>query len=98
MKIEFANERLLLLFTRDAHKLGLPIAVIKAAQLKLYEMEQAPDERSLRNWKGLRYKKLSGDREGQRSIRVNDQYRIVFEILNDEGPPLIRVLEIDDIH
>jgi toxin HigB-1 len=98
MRIEFANERLLLLFTRDAHKLGLPIAVIKAAQLKLYELEQAPDERSLRNWKGLRYKKLSGEREGQRSIRVNDQYRIIFEILNDEGPPLIRVLEIDDIH
>ncbi|MGL5839246.1 MAG: type II toxin-antitoxin system RelE/ParE family toxin [Sphingorhabdus sp.] len=98
MRIEFADERLLLLFTRDAHKLGLPIAVIRAAQLKLYEMEQAPDERSLRNWKGLRYKKLGGDREGQRSIRVNDQYRIVFEILNDEGPPLIRVLEIDDIH
>lgn len=98
MRIEFADERLLLLFTRDAHKLGLPIAVIKAAQLKLYEMEQAPDERSLRNWKGLRYKKLSGEREGQRSIRVNAQYRIVFEILNDERPPLIRVLEIDDIH
>jgi toxin HigB-1 len=98
MRIEFADERLLLLFTRDAHKLGLPIAVIRAAQLKLFEMEQAPDERSLRNWKGLRYKKLSGEREGQRSIRVNDQYRIIFEILNDERPPLIRVLEIDDIH
>lgn len=98
MRIEFADERLLLLFTRDAHKLGLPIAVIKAAQLKLYELEQAPDERTLRNWRGLRYKKLGGEREGQRSIRVNDQYRIVFEILNDERPPVIRVLEIDDIH
>ena len=75
MRIEFADERLLLLFTRDAHKLGLPIAVIRAAQLKLFEMEQAPDERSLRNWKGLRYKKLSGEEggaavyQGQRPIQ-----------------------------
>lgn len=61
-------------------------------------MEQAPDERTLRNWKSLNYKKLSGDREGQRSVRINDQYRIVFELLDDERPPAIRILEIDDTH
>ena len=32
------------------------------------------------------------------SIRVNDQYRIVFVVLNEERPPLIRVLEVDDTH
>ncbi len=98
MKIEFADERLRLICTTEAHKLGLPIAVIRSAQRKLLELEQAPDERTLRNWKSLNYKKLSGEREGQRSIRVNDQYRIVFLIVNDERPPLIRILEIDDTH
>jgi len=78
--------------------MGLPIAVIRAAQRKIILLEQSPDERTLRNWKSLNYKKLSGDREGQRSIRVNDQYRIVFELLEDERPPAIRILEIDDTH
>lgn len=98
MRVEFADDRLLLLFTHEAHKLGLPIAVIRAARNKLLQLEQADDERTLRSWKSLNYKKLSGEREGQRSIRVNDQYRIIFELINHERPPIIRVLEIDDTH
>lgn len=78
--------------------MGLPIAVIRAAQRKIILLAQSPDERTLRNWKSLNYKKLSGDREGQRSIRVNDQYRIVFELIEDERPPAIRIVEIDDTH
>lgn len=97
MRIEFAND-LARICTDEAHKLGLPIGVIKAARLKLIKMEGAPDERTLRNWKALNYKKLSGDREGQRSVRVNDQYRIVFLLLDEERPPVIRILEIDDTH
>lgn len=98
MRIEFADERLRRICTDEAHKLGLPIAVIRAAQRKLIQLEQAPDERTLRNWKALNYKKLSGDREGQRSIRVNDQYRIVFVLMDDERPPAVRIIEIDDTH
>lgn len=98
MRVEFADERLQRICTKEAHKTGLPIAVIRAAQRKLIELEQAPDERTLRNWKSLNYKKLSGARDGQHSIRVNDQYRIVFTLLEDERPPAIRILEIDDTH
>jgi proteic killer suppression protein len=98
MKVEFADDHLLLLFTHEAHKLGLPIAVIRAARNKLLQLEQADDERTLRSWKSLNYKKLSGEREGQRSIRVNDQYRIVFKLIDEERPPVIRILEIDDTH
>lgn len=98
MRIEYADERMARICTAEAHKLGLPIAVIRAAQRKLILLEQAPDERTLRNWKSLNYKKLSGEREGQRSVRINDQYRIVFELLEDERPPAIRILEIDDTH
>ena len=98
MKVEFDDPALEQIFTEDAHKLGLPFAVIKGARNKLLLLEQVPDERGLRNWKSLHYKKLSGDREGQRSIRINDQYRIVFSLSDHEHPPVIRVLEIDDIH
>jgi proteic killer suppression protein len=98
MRIKFADERLKRICTPEAHKLGLPIAVIRAAQRKLVLIEQAPDERTLRNWKSLNYKKLSGEREGQRQIRINDQYRMVFVLNDDEQPPVVKVLEIDDTH
>ena len=98
MRIEFADDHVRRILTDEAYKLGLPIAVIKAARNKLLKLEYAKDERDLRNWKALNYKKLSGDRMGQRSIRVNDQYRIVFVLLDDEQPPAVRILEIGDTH
>lgn len=98
MKVDYADKRLSRIATKDAHKLGLPISVISSARKKIVLLEQAPDERTIRNWRSLNFKKLSGDREGQKSIRVNDQYRIVFTLNNDESPPLITILEIDDTH
>jgi proteic killer suppression protein len=61
-------------------------------------LEAAPDERTLRNWKSLRYKKLEGDRKGQRSIRINDQWRIVFTLDESVQPPTIAILAIEDYH
>jgi toxin HigB-1 len=98
MRIEFADDDLARICTDQAYKLGLPVAVIKAARNKLIQMEAAIDERDLRNLKSLNYKKLNGDREGQRSIRINDQYRIVFILSDEDRPPVIRIVEIGDTH
>lgn len=99
MKIEFKDPKLAVIRTdRAAAELKLPIAVIKSCQDKLNVVEAAPDERVLRNWKSLRYKKLHGDRDGQREIRLNDQYRIVFILDESQSPPIVQVLEIGDIH
>lgn len=98
MRVEFANDHLRRILASDAHTLGLPIAVIKAARKKLLLMENAKDERDLRNWASLNYKKLKGDQMERRTVRINDQYRIVFVLLEDEHPPAIRVLEIGDTH
>lgn len=98
MRIEFADKGLARICTDEAHKLGLPIAVIKAARNRIVQMEAASDERDLRNLKSLNYKKLQGDREGQRQIRINDQYRIVFTISTDPNPPVITITEIGDTH
>jgi len=97
MKIRFANAKLGQIRTDDAHKLGLPIAVIKRAREKLIVMEAAPDDRTLRNWKSLNYKKLEG-RADLRQIRINDQYRMVFELDESTNPPTIVITEIGDTH
>ena len=41
-------------------------------------VRQARNESELHNWKGLHLEKLKGDRDGQYSIRINEQWRICF--------------------
>src|SRR5438094_7497291 len=96
MRIEFRDARLALIRTDRAAQTKLPFAVIKSCRDKLVVIEAAPDERTLRNWKSLRYKKLEGDRKGQRSIRINDQYRLVFILDESQSPPVVTVLAVDD--
>jgi len=43
-----------------------------------YLLDAAPDLRTLSTFPGNRLEKLKGDREGQHSIRINDQWRICF--------------------
>jgi proteic killer suppression protein len=96
MKIEFADSRLALIRTDQAHKLGLPIGVIKSCRNKLLVIEAASTELTLKNWKSLDYKKLEGSDEYQ--IRLNDQYRMRFKLDNTTSPPTISVTFIGDPH
>jgi proteic killer suppression protein len=98
MKIEFADADLRRICSDEAHKLGLPVAVIQAARRRLVQLEAATDERDLRNLKSLNYKKLKGDKDANHTVRVNDQYRIVFTLLDTENPPIINILAICDTH
>lgn len=98
VRIEFKDAKLALIRTERAIETKLPISVIKSCRNKLLVIEAAPDERVLRNWKSLEYKKLSGDREGQRQIRLNKQYRIIFILDESQSPPVVQILEVDDIH
>jgi toxin HigB-1 len=41
---------------------------------------------------GNRLEALTGNRRGQHSIRINDQYRICF-LWTDEGPDLVEIVD-----
>lgn len=56
----------------------LPLDTQKTARRKLLYLEDADDLQDLLAPPGNRLEKLRGDREGQYSIRVNDQWRICF--------------------
>jgi toxin HigB-1 len=56
----------------------LPQAIQLAARMKLEILDAAEVLQDLRVPPGNRLEKLSGDREGQYSIRINDQWRICF--------------------
>ena len=98
MKVEFADEALALIETDRAGETRLSVAVIKSARRKLTVLRAATDDRSLRNWKSLHYEKLKGDRVGQRSIRLNDQFRMVFALDETTSPPTVMILGIEDYH
>lgn len=98
MRIEFADERLARICTDEAHKMGLPIAVIKAARKRLIQLEAARDERDLCNLRSLHYKKLAGGQDDRRQIRVNDQYRILFTIDDTQNPHVVLIDFIGDPH
>ena len=52
--------------------------VARVAQRKLQQLHAARELRDLAVFPGNRLEALAGDRRGQHSIRVNDQYRICF--------------------
>jgi proteic killer suppression protein len=68
----------------------------RAARLKLDRLESATTLRDLVALPGNRFEALSGDRKGQYSIRINDQWRICFEWR--EGSPGPSNVEIVDYH
>jgi toxin HigB-1 len=98
MEVLFADAALALVETEEAGKTGLPVGVIKSARRKLTVLRAATDDRCLRNWKSLHYEKLKGDREGMRSIRLNDQFRMVFTLDERSTPQRITVTAIEDYH
>ncbi len=57
---------------------GFPSDLYKIARRKLGFLEDAVELRDLRIPPGNRLEALKGDRAGQYSIRINDQWRICF--------------------
>lgn len=57
----------------------LPISIQRAALRKLLTIDAALNPDDLRVPPSNHLEKLSGDRKGQLSIRINNQYRICFE-------------------
>lgn len=68
----------------------------RQAELKLDQLEAATSLKDLAALPGNRLEGLKGDRKGQYSIRINDQWRICFE-WPDRSPGPVNV-EIVDYH
>jgi len=65
------------LFERERNR-AVPPHVAKRARMKLAMINAAADIEFLRIPPANRLKKLKGNRAGQWSIRINDQYRVCF--------------------
>ncbi|MGJ4882758.1 MULTISPECIES: type II toxin-antitoxin system RelE/ParE family toxin [unclassified Bradyrhizobium] len=71
---------------------GFPSDLSKVARRKLRYLNAAADLRDLRSPPGNRLEALTGDRQGQHSIRINDQFRVCF-VWTAEGPADVEVVD-----
>lgn len=62
------------------------------AQRKLQMLDDALELRDLRSPPGNRLEGLGGDRAGQHSIRINDQWRVCF-VWTDSGPMKVEIVD-----
>lgn len=67
-------------------------AIEKAARRKLRQLEIAGTIEDLRIPPGNRLEALKGNRQGQMSIRINDQYRICF-VWTSFGPANVEIVD-----
>jgi|688.fasta_scaffold2224459_1 proteic killer suppression protein len=72
----------------------LPAELHFSAYKKLVFLDSIRTLESLRAWPGLKLERLKGDRKGQMSIRLNDQYRICFRFKDGQ----VFDVEIVDYH
>jgi proteic killer suppression protein len=72
----------------------LPLEIQRTARRKLLYLDSANDLQDLKAPPGNKLEKLKGDRAGQYSIRINDQWRICFEWFDNKA----RNVEIIDYH
>ncbi|MBI1977762.1 MAG: type II toxin-antitoxin system RelE/ParE family toxin [Candidatus Omnitrophica bacterium] len=81
------------LFYRNRVK-KIPANIQRVALRKLRLLDAATNLTDLRTPPANRLEKLAGDRAGQYSIRINDQWRICFRFCNSE----VLGVEITDYH
>ena len=72
----------------------LPKDIQRTARRKLLYLDDAVDLQDLLAPPGNRLEKLKGDRAGQHSIRINDQWRICFKWSDNKA----QNVEIVDYH
>lgn len=77
---------------RDRFGKGCPTHLVKRTRALLSAMNAAVLLDDLRFPPGNRLEQLKGDRAGQHSIRINDQWRICF-IWTDRGPARVEIVD-----
>ncbi len=93
MIVSFANKETEKLFATGKSK-KLPPEIIARAIMRLTQLDSAREVSDLLMPPSNRLEALSGNRAGQWSVRINDQWRICFGFVNGEATDV----EITDYH
>ena len=98
MDVRFEDPSLEKLEVDPKYTAGLDAALVKAFRKRLQFIRAALDERAFYAMKSLHYEKLKGDLAGQRSMRLNDQWRLILRLEVDDTGKLVVIVSIADYH
>jgi proteic killer suppression protein len=98
MEVDFEDESLRRLEVDATFDAGFGREVVKAFRRKMQVIRAAVDERDFYALKSLHYEKLKGDREGQHSMRLNQQWRLILRYATRGHGKLVVVVSIVDYH
>lgn len=98
MKIDFKTDYLENLYTTPLEEIKGKHAfskdIIKQYKKKVQILTAISKIEQLKQFRGLNFEFLKGDRKRECSIRLNDQYRLIFEQLNDKEISILLINEI----
>jgi toxin HigB-1 len=92
MIVSFASKETELIFN-EVRSRSFPEDIQRTALRKLRIIEAATSILDLQVPPGNRIEKLSGDREGQYSIRINDQWRICFTWTDENNAQDVEIID-----
>ena len=98
MDVEFSDDNLRVLADDATASSSLSAAIVKAYRRRIQFIRSAADERDLYAMRSLHFEKLKGKRESQRSMRLNDQWRLILEIVQGDSGNIVRIIAIEDYH
>ena len=98
MDVAFKDSSLDRLETDPGFDAGFGQPVVKAYRKRMQQIRAATDERLFYTLRSLHFEKLKGDREGQHSMKLNDQWRLIIELKGDAPRKTVHVVEITDYH
>ncbi len=98
MEIEYADGDLERLATDPSLDGGHGREVVKAFRKRVQLIHAAVDERDFYALKSLHFEKLKGDRDGQYSMRLNKQWRLILTLEKRNSGKTVVILEIADYH
>lgn len=77
---------------------GYSVNLVRAFRMRMQAIRAASNENDLRSLKSLHFEKLMGDRKHQYSMRLNSQFRLIFQIESSKQGNILVVLAIEDYH
>lgn len=98
MNVEFGDKDLGRLEVDENFGAGFSAEIVKMYRRRLLAIRSSVDERALRSIKSLHFEKLKGARSHQYSMRLNQQWRLVFEIAGFHPNKTIIIVSIEDYH
>jgi len=98
MLVEFEDPDLQRLEAELGFTAGLAKPLVTKFRMRMQLIRNAMDVRTFYAMKSLHFEKLKGDRDGQYSMRLNEQWRLIVRLAERPDRTTVVIVSIVDYH